>query len=120
MISLLAVLLIYIRYRLAWSEYESLGNAPGYYDTVTTYFHGPKTIYNNTLVDEGTESQVEAHYNSTDPCDNFPNTDGILLVMKTGATEVFERVPTHLLTTLRCLPDFLIFSDMVRRLCLPP
>ncbi|KAK4120674.1 glycosyltransferase family 31 protein [Parathielavia appendiculata] len=49
----------------------------------------------------------------TDPaCEGFPDTSNVLLVMKTGASEAFARVPTHLMTTLRCLPDFLIFSDM--------
>lgn len=32
--------------------------------------------------------------------------------MKTGASESFARVPTQLMTMLKCLPDFLIFSDM--------
>ncbi|KAK4101309.1 glycosyltransferase family 31 protein [Parathielavia hyrcaniae] len=54
-------------------------------------------------------SRVSAH----DPaCEGFPDTSNVLLVMKTGASEAFARVPTHLMTTLRCLPDFLIFSDM--------
>ncbi|AEO58456.1 glycosyltransferase family 31 protein [Thermothelomyces thermophilus ATCC 42464] len=45
-------------------------------------------------------------------CERFPDTSKVLLVMKTGASEAFARVPTQLLTVLRCLPDFLIFSDM--------
>lgn len=61
-------------------------------------------------------------FNATDPafakpdhgrhCENFPDTSNILLVMKTGASESFARVPTQLFTVLRCLDDFLIFSDM--------
>ena len=45
-------------------------------------------------------------------CDTFPDTSGILLVMKTGASESFDKVPTQLMTVLRCLPDFIMFSDM--------
>ncbi|PSR99228.1 glycosyltransferase family 31 protein [Coniella lustricola] len=45
-------------------------------------------------------------------CIGFPDTSGILLVMKTGATESFEKIPVQLMTALRCLPDFLIFSDL--------
>jgi len=45
-------------------------------------------------------------------CEGFPNTSSVLLVMKTGASEAFARVPTQLMTNLRCLDDFLIFSDM--------
>lgn len=45
-------------------------------------------------------------------CENSPNTDDILLVMKTGATEAYEKLPIHLLTTLKCINDSIIFSDM--------
>lgn len=46
------------------------------------------------------------------PCDGFPSMDGIMLVMKTGATEAFTKLPTQLLTGLQCINDFLIFSDL--------
>ncbi|OTA98813.1 glycosyltransferase family 31 protein [Hypoxylon sp. CI-4A] len=59
---------------------------------------------------------VDQFYNSSNPCVNFPDTHGVLLVMKTGATEAFDRIPTHLLTTLNCLSDFLIFSDMEQQI----
>ena len=46
-------------------------------------------------------------------CRNFPDgTSDIMLVMKTGATAAFNRLPIHLFTTLECLDDFLLFSDM--------
>lgn len=45
-------------------------------------------------------------------CDSFPDTSDILLVMKTGASEAYDRIPTQLMTMLKCLPDFLLFSDM--------
>lgn len=47
-------------------------------------------------------------------CDTFPDTSGILLIMKTGASEAYDRIPTQLMTMLKCLPDFLIFSDMAQ------
>jgi hypothetical protein len=50
---------------------------------------------------------------AVDPaCEGFPDTSNVLLVMKTGASEAFARVPTQLMTMLKCLPDYLIFSDM--------
>ena len=70
-------------------------------------------VYNNTIYVDGNESTVYQSYNFSDPCRVFPKTEGIMLVMKTGATEAFDRLPTQLLTTMRCLPDFLLFSDMV-------
>ncbi|KUI67521.1 hypothetical protein VM1G_03633 [Cytospora mali] len=49
-------------------------------------------------------------------CYGFPDTSGIFLVVKTGATESFDKIPIQLLTVLRCLPDFLIFSDLEQRI----
>jgi hypothetical protein len=69
--------------------------------------------YNNTLYQPGNEDVVHRQYNFTSPCHGFPATDGILLVMKTGATEAYDKLPTQLLTTMQCLPDFLLFSDKV-------
>jgi Fringe-like len=58
-------------------------------------------------------SDDDLPYRPHDPlCDSFPDTSGILLIMKTGATESYDKVPTQLMTMLKCLPDFLIFSDM--------
>lgn len=45
-------------------------------------------------------------------CDGFPDISGILLVMKTGATEAYDRLPVQIMTVLKCLPDFLLFSDL--------
>ncbi|KAK0389952.1 hypothetical protein NLU13_3525 [Sarocladium strictum] len=45
-------------------------------------------------------------------CKDFPDTSNILLVMKTGASEAYSKIPTQAVTMLRCLPDYLVFSDM--------
>ena len=45
-------------------------------------------------------------------CEGFPDTKDILVVMKTGATEAYDKLPIHFLTTLRCVNDTIIFSDM--------
>lgn len=49
-------------------------------------------------------------------CAGYPIPDNILVIMKTGASESFNRVPTQLMTVLKCVPDFLIFSDMEQRI----
>ncbi|SLM33672.1 hypothetical protein LPUS_02207 [Lasallia pustulata] len=54
-------------------------------------------------------------YGSTSPdrrCEAFPDQGDILLVVKTGATESYDKLPTQLLTNLQCADDFLIFSDL--------
>ncbi|KAF7562400.1 hypothetical protein G7046_g1747 [Stylonectria norvegica] len=43
-------------------------------------------------------------------CSGFPDTSNVLLVLKTGAFES-SKIPTRLLTTLKCVPEFLIFGD---------
>lgn len=46
-------------------------------------------------------------------CAQMPGRDSsIALIVKTGATESFGKIPTQLQTILRCVPDLLIFSDM--------
>jgi hypothetical protein len=34
-----------------------------------------------------------------------------LFILRTGATEIADRIPTHLSTSLRCFPQHVIFSD---------
>jgi hypothetical protein len=47
-------------------------------------------------------------------CAGFPDTSRVLVVMKTGASEAYARVPTQLMTLLRCLSEFYIYSDMAQ------
>ena len=51
-----------------------------------------------------------------DPCKDFPDTSDILLVLKTGATEAYDKLPIHFMTTLRCIKDYILFSDMEMRM----
>jgi hypothetical protein len=37
--------------------------------------------------------------------------EDILVILKTGVTEALEKVPVHVETTLRCVPNYVIFSD---------
>ena len=70
-------------------------------------------LHNNTLYRPGYDDTVFEQFDYNDACRNFPDTTGILLVMKTGATEAFDKLPAHLLTSMQCLPDALLFSDKV-------
>ncbi|KAF2751287.1 glycosyltransferase family 31 protein [Sporormia fimetaria CBS 119925] len=38
--------------------------------------------------------------------------DDVLVVLRTGATTSHEKLPTHFETTLRCVPHYVIFSDL--------
>jgi hypothetical protein len=44
-------------------------------------------------------------------CPQASITDDILVVLRTGATEALEKLPVHFDTTLRCVPDYIIYSD---------
>lgn len=84
------------------------------YDNVSQYFSHVDQVYNNTLYRDGAnEGQVASQFNFSSPCDGFPDTSNITLVMKTGATEAYSKIPTQLLTSLQCIPDVLMFSDIV-------
>ncbi|TKA32937.1 hypothetical protein B0A50_01163 [Salinomyces thailandicus] len=45
------------------------------------------------------------------PCQQLGRPDDVVVVMRTGATEIKDKLPVHLNTTFRCYPDVLIFSD---------
>ena len=108
----LTVLLIVPLYRMRDSP-AAASYKEYIYDHLSDLVDGVGGFYNNTLYHQGTEALVSPQSNFSTPCGNFPNTSGILLVMKTGATESYDKLPTQLLTHMQCLPDFLIFSDLV-------
>jgi hypothetical protein len=51
-------------------------------------------------------------------CDALPQAKDTLIIVKTGANEVYEKLATQLLTSLSCYQksDILIFSDLAQRI----
>ncbi|KAJ3473750.1 hypothetical protein NLG97_g10151 [Lecanicillium saksenae] len=45
-------------------------------------------------------------------CENFPDMSNIFVVLKTGASESYNRIPTQLMTNMKCVPHYEIWSDM--------
>jgi hypothetical protein len=45
-------------------------------------------------------------------CPQSDVADDVLVVLRTGATESRQKLPVHFRTTLRCVPHFVIFSDL--------
>lgn len=45
------------------------------------------------------------------PCKSLPGADDVVVILKTGSTELQHKLPVHLNTTLQCYPHYLIFSD---------
>ena len=38
----------------------------------------------------------------------------MLVLLKTGATELYQKLPTHFVTTFTCVPHFMIYSDLAQ------
>lgn len=47
----------------------------------------------------------------TPACRQIPGAEDVLVVMKTGANEIEDKLTVHLNTTLSCYPNHVIFSD---------
>jgi hypothetical protein len=45
------------------------------------------------------------------PCRKLEGGEDVLVVMRTGATEIKDKLPVHLNTTLQCYNNYVIFSD---------
>jgi hypothetical protein len=47
-------------------------------------------------------------------CRDIPGADNVMVLLKTGATELYQKLPSHFLTTFKCTPHFMIFSDLAQ------
>ena len=47
-------------------------------------------------------------------CAEAPGADNVMVMLKTGATELYQKLPTHFVTTFKCIPHFMIFSDLAQ------
>jgi hypothetical protein len=65
---------------------------------------------------DGIDTKAANHTGVAEECAWVPPDFNILTVMKTGASESFHKLPTQLLTVLKCIPKFYIFSDMKQRI----
>ena len=70
-----------------------------------------------------TESEEQIHYNdplqtppqpASESCASVPGADNVMVLLKTGATELYQKLPTHFVTTFKCIPHFMIFSDLAQ------
>ncbi|RAL17416.1 glycosyltransferase family 31 protein [Aspergillus homomorphus CBS 101889] len=80
--------------------------------------HGPSdhNSENNSYHDPNTSPTNITVPPSDRRCWAFTDPGNVLLVIKTGATEIYEKLPTQLLTTLGCSENYLIFSDLDERI----
>lgn len=45
-------------------------------------------------------------------CRRLPGADDVLVILKTGGIESHEKLPIHFKTTFRCVPHWIVFSDL--------
>lgn len=48
-------------------------------------------------------------------CRHSEGVEDIVIVLKTGSTEIYEKLPIHLATTFACASDFLVYSDLAQQ-----
>lgn len=48
-------------------------------------------------------------------CAQLIGIENVVLVLKTGVTEICEKLPIHLATTFACIPDYLVYSDLAQQ-----
>lgn len=68
-------------------------------------------IYFFSHQEQSTEPHLEIPLKGSDSCSGL-DAPGIVVSVKTGATEAAERIPPQMRTTLRCIKNTLIFSDL--------
>ncbi|KAI9374087.1 hypothetical protein BJX61DRAFT_344750 [Aspergillus egyptiacus] len=82
--------------------------------TILTLF----LVYHFTFDSDPFSSSYHATLRPTKPvpCPSLPGIDDVLIVMKTGVTEALDKVPVHFQTTLRCIPNYVIYSDFEEKI----
>ena len=57
-------------------------------------------------------SSVSPFEPSAISCSDAKGAEDVMVVLKTSAVEIYEKLPEHLLTLFRCTPHYAIFSDL--------
>jgi len=56
--------------------------------------------------------KAPVHVELGDPsCGGLDGIEDLAMILKTGVTEIYQKLPIHLITTLKCVEDHLVFSD---------
>lgn len=78
--------------------------------------HGESGVVPDVGIDEDEIELEEVEHDPyaapEDRCRTLPGAKNVLVILKTGATAIYDRVPIHFETTFKCTPNFLIVSDL--------
>lgn len=58
------------------------------------------------------EHRTEDVDSSDAECLDMPGADEVMVVLRTGATEMYDKLPIHLMTTLKCIPNYVVVADL--------
>jgi len=61
--------------------------------------------------DHQTSTQTEKTESPELACRDLPGANDTIVVLRTGSTEMADKLPVHLTTTFRCYTNYLVFSD---------
>lgn len=79
--------------------------------------HANSVVYTSSplsLTDDTRPTGIVQRKKPSEDCRNAPGADNVMVVIKTGATELYEKLPTHFVTLLKCTPHVLIYSDLAQ------
>ena len=63
---------------------------------------------------ETTQLTIDPSPMLEETCATLPGANETLMILKTGSTEMYNKLPIHLNSTLRCYPNYIIFSDFAK------
>lgn len=81
----------------------------------------PASHTNNEPHDAKPQGSITHHHtplpqDTVLPCAHLPSSEDILVILKTGATEIHRKLPMHFSTTFRCIRHYAIYSDMAEEI----
>ncbi|KAF2724224.1 glycosyltransferase family 31 protein [Polychaeton citri CBS 116435] len=112
----LALCLLYDTWPAHSLVYRSSNSIPR--PTKTQTASDQSSLYTEEHSNSGPGSPFEAPEattslaNALHQCRSVLGADNVMVVMKTGATEIYEKLPIHLSTILQCVKHYMIFSDL--------
>lgn len=91
--------------------YPSLGNWKIPTNLAKESFTTPNTTAQTTTQTTTIATPTPNKEEEDLPCKKLNGGEDVLVVMRTGATEIKDKLPAHLSTTFKCYPNTLILSD---------
>ena len=58
------------------------------------------------------DTDTDAPVPIADACAGLAGLEDLVIILKTGASEIYQKLPIHFATTFACDPDFRIYSDL--------